>query len=227
MTEAIGNSGPLGRLLAAVRATAAQEGLPAPGAATPQIDRATASPDMIAVSKTAKAAIDAQEAAQEAVQSATGIPLSAGAEDLLDLDAARARAETGLKEMMQGLGISGDLDFEITVRNDGYVEVTSEHPRADEIEEAINSDPELRNNLVSVHAISTTLRVATAMSQAMEAARNDEANAETYFNWVRGIAEQTAGTGHAFSMSGGSLTASLVDAAGNRFGVAENLTLPA
>lgn len=223
MTEAIGNSGPLGRLLAAVRATAAQEGQPAPGGATPQSDRATVSPDMIAVSKAAKAANDAQEA----VQSATGIPLSAGAEELLDLDAARARAEAGLKEMMQGLGISGDLDFEITVRNDGYVEVTSDHPRAAEIEEAINSDPELRNNLVSVHAISTTLRVATAMSQAMEAARNDEAKAETYFNWVRGIAEQTAGTGHAFSMSGGRLTASLVDAAGNRFGVAENLTLPA
>lgn len=226
MTEAIGNSGTLDRLLAAVRATAAQEGQSAPGAATPQSVRATASSDMIAVSKAAKAAIDAQ-AAQETVQSATGIPLTAGAEELLDLDAARARAEAGLKEMMQGLGIVGDLDFEISVRQDGYVEVTSDHPRAAEIEEAINSDPELRNNLVSVHAISTTLRVASAMSQAMEAARNDEAKAESYFNWVRGIAEQTQGAGHAFSMNGGSLSTSLVDTAGNRFGVTDNLTLPA
>ncbi len=183
--------------------------------------RASGTLDMITLSKAARAAADILEQARAAT---AGKTLSLDFSELTDLDSLLAKAESGIQDMLQNLGISGDTEFTIRVRADGSVQVISDHPRAAEIEEAINGDPDLRNAVVGVHVVSTVQRIGAAMSQAMEAARADEANAGAYFNWVRGIIDQTKAAGHVFSMQGGSLTAGFVDAAGNRFGASDGLT---
>lgn len=222
MTEAIGNNDPLGlietaKAAANSAATQARSAAGGPAAA----GKASGTLDMITLSKAARAAADILEEARAAT---AGKALSLDPGELLDLDAMLARAESGLKDMLQGLGITGDTEITIHVRADGSVEVKGDHPRAAEIEAAINGDPELRNALVGVHVISSAERIGVAMSRAMEAARNDEANAGAYFNWVRGIIDQTRSADHVFSLQGGSLSAGFVDSGGNRFGVGDGVS---
>ena len=220
MTEIIGNAGQ--GLVGATNAAAARQR--ASAASMPQSGRASGTLDMITLTKSARAAAALMADARAAT---AGKTLSLNPKGLNELDAMMAEAQSGIQDMLQALGIVGDTALTISVRPDGSVSVNSDHPRAAEIEAAINGDPGLRNALVGVHVMASTRRIADAMGQAMAAARADEGNAGAYFNWVRGIIAQTNGADQVFTMTGGSLSTSFVDTAGNRFGISDGLTLTA
>lgn len=224
MTDPIGGGGnsDLARLMAMLNAQAAQRSDPF----LSQSDDSSGtgcSCDTITLSKTAQAA----SAMWTDAASAANPLLSLGTPQQSDLDSLLSQAQSGLQKIMDNLGISSDFQFTLTVQPDGSVKVNSDDPRAAQLQDAINNDPDLRNALVGVHVMSVMQRIAAATGQALDGAQSNENQASDYFQWVRGVIDQTKTADQVFTMSGGKLTTSFVDANGNQYGVTDGLTLGA
>src|SRR3546814_1656058 len=59
----------------------------------------------------------------------------------------RSGAESALQGIMADLGIEGDFEFSITVKDDSSIAVQSDEPRAKAHEQAINAAPALHKTL--------------------------------------------------------------------------------
>src|SRR3546814_17508785 len=66
----------------------------------------------------------------------------------------RSGAESALQGIMADLGIEGDFEFSITVKDDSSIAVQSDDPRAKALEQAINADPALQKTLREMKLLS-------------------------------------------------------------------------
>lgn len=133
---------------------------------------------------------------------------------------ARLEAEAGLQQVMADLGIEDDLEFAIRSRDDGTLAVSGGHPRAAEIEAAINDDPALRKTLRELHMTSRFAYEGPLMREAIEAARDLEevSPGSDPFAATRALRERMQDSSYTLTMTGGVLSTAFVDPAGNRFG---------
>jgi len=132
----------------------------------------------------------------------------------------RSKAEAAIQQMMADLDIEGDLEFSIKLREDGSMAVTSDDPRAAEIEAAINGDPALQKTLRNMHMSSKIAYEMPAMREMFEAIRaaGDKPASPDLFSTARSARERTEAASYAFTMTGGILTSAFVDPSGGRFG---------
>ena len=222
MTDPIGGNSDLARLMAMLNAQAAQRSDPFLSQNDDTLDSGS-SGDTITLSKAAQAA----SAMWSAAASVTGGALPAGLGQAGNLDSLMSQAQSDLQQIMDKLGISGDFQFTLTVQPDGSVKVNSDDPRAAELQDAINNDPDLRNALVAVHVMSVMQRIAAAAGQALDGARSNEDQAGDYFQSVRDIIDQTKTADQVFTMRDGKLTTAFVDADGNQYGITDGLAISA
>lgn len=217
MTEAVGSTAAEAAraLAAAQQAQAGQRGTPAGTTETAKTSRTGNEGDSVTLS----------QAAQELVKIrlpdgtvAEGRPLT-GLKPISP-ESLRAEAEAGIKQMMADLGIEGDLEFSIAPRGDGSLAVTSNDPRAAEIEAAINDDAALQKTLRDSHMIAKFVFEAPAMREAFETVRSSGHNASTraLFDSVQAMRERAETSSYTFTMTGGTLTTAFVDPSGERFG---------
>jgi len=141
------------------------------------------------------------------------------------------RAEVELKEFMSRLGMSADTDIEIEVRNDGTISVEGDHPLMYKIEEGLNSGEEgsrdLRNALIGAHNGSVITHIGKAAEMASRGADANPSMMETYYGWVKNVANEVKNSSFAVNFSNGELTGSLVGRNGQAFNPGDGLTLPA
>ena len=176
--------------------------------------------DQVSLSPEAQAAAAAQGVT--APKSLEGLP-----EIAMDVDAHMEQAESRLSQLMAQLGMPRDT--EVTIRSDraGRFTVESDHPKAAELEAAINADPDMRNALIGAENAAILSRLAAASAMAMRAADANPDMADRYYDWLRGVAKQTQATPVHFEMAGGSLSGGFTGAQGQILGITEGLTLRA
>ena len=163
------------------------------------------------------------EAAQTIVRLRDGteaLPIPLDKLKLITPQGQRSEAEAGIRQMMADLGIEGDLEFSAKQREDDSMAVTSDDPRAAEIETAINGDPALRRALRNMRMSSKIGYEFPAMREMFEASRaaEDKPFAADLFGNVRSARERTEAASYAFTMTGDVLTTAFVDPSGARFG---------
>jgi len=146
---------------------------------------------------------------------------------IIDFDALMAQAETRLGELMADLAIDSGTDIAITSHNNGTFSVESDHPKAAELEAAINEDQEMRNALIGAHNVAAFTRIATATAQAIAAADANPAMTETYYSWIQGVANEAKTMDFRFTLANGDLSSSFVGPSGQSFAMLEGLRLPA
>ena len=149
------------------------------------------------------------------------------APDALNFDALMQKAETRLGEIMDLLGM--DRGTDVTIRSDraGNFTVESDHPKAAELEEAINTDFEMRNAMIGAETAAIIGRIAAATEKAMQAADANPVMTDRYYAWLQGAAKEAQAMPFHFEMSGGALTGGFTGAQGQALGLADGLRLPA
>src|SRR3546814_905540 len=132
------------------------------------------------------------DAAQEAltVRTRDGVELTLiplGKLKLITPQGQRSEAETAIKQLMADLGIEGDMEFSIEVKDDGSVAVRGAGAHSDEIEAAINADPSLQKLMRSSHMSAKFGYELPFMKEAMDAMRaaGDEPVARELFAAAR------------------------------------------
>jgi hypothetical protein len=165
------------------------------------------------------------DAAQEALTLRTrdGIELTAiplGKLKLITPQGQRSEAETAIKRLMADLGIEGDLEFSIEVKDDRSVAVKGAGVHSEKIEAAINADPSLQklmhNNYLSAK-FGYEFPITKEAMDAMRAA-GDEPLGRELFAAVHAARDRVDAASYTFTLTGGILTTAFVDADGERFG---------
>src|SRR3546814_9558760 len=129
-------------------------------------------------------------AAQEArtVRTRDGIELTPIPLDKLKLitpQGQRSEAETAIKQLMADLGIEGDLEFSIEVKDDGSVAVKGAGAHSEEIEAAINADPSLQKLMRNSYMSAKFGYELPVMKEAMDAMRARSEERRVGKEWVR------------------------------------------
>lgn len=133
-----------------------------------------------------------------------------------------AVAEKDLWRLASDTGID-PRDVAVRVNSAGELAVEGEDPDAGKLEATITRDTGLYNALTGAKSMSNLLHIGSAADMAQNATQSDPARADFFFDWARGIAEQTKGMDMVFLVSGGRLTARYETADGQTFGVSEGL----
>lgn len=165
------------------------------------------------------------DAAQEAltVRTRDGIELTPIPLDKLKLitpQGQRSEAETAIKQLMADLGIEGDLEFSIEVKDDGSVAVKGAGAHSEEIEAAINADPSLQKLMRSSYMSAKFGYELPVMKEAMDAMRaaGDEPVGRELFAAARAARDRVDAASFTFTLTQGVLTTAFVDPTGERFG---------
>ncbi|MEH6495649.1 MAG: hypothetical protein V7740_07910 [Pseudomonas marincola] len=141
------------------------------------------------------------------------------------------RAQVELKAMMARLGMSADTDIDIEILNDGTISVEGDHPLVSKMEEDLNAgDPQarkLRNALIGAHTGSVMVHIGEAVSLAMQGADDNPSMMETYYGWVKTVADTAKNSSFHASFSNGEISGSLVGSDGKAYSPGDGLTLPA
>lgn len=217
MTEAIASSiAEVARSLAAAKQGAARGVSAAPGpAASAGSGRSGHEGDRVTLSEAAQRIVKLRTADGREIEArpVTGLRL-------ITPQSARAEAEAGIRQVMADLDIEGDLEFAIEPRDDGTIELSSSHPRAAEIEAAINDDPSLCKTLRELQMTSRFAYEGPLMREAMEAVRDAEERPASSdpFAAVRALRDRLQASSYTLTMTGGVLSTAFVDPAGQRFG---------
>jgi len=127
----------------------------------------------------------------------------------------RSDAEAGLQNIMDDLGIEGDLEFSIQVNDNGSIAVESSDPHAEALEAAINVDPALRRTFRELQMIARFAYHTPLLSEALKSSGTLRAEA---FAAADAAHERLDTASYAISMTGGVLTTAFVDPTGTRFG---------
>lgn len=137
-------------------------------------------------------------------------------------------AENRLKELMRELAIPEGSKVEITSRPDGTFSVEGDHPLLSKIEQSLNdgNERELRNSLIGAHTGTMLQRIGSAIEQAMLGVDANPEKIDSYYGWVRAIANEAKAMDFAFSLESGSLEGSLINNQGQRIAANQNLNLP-
>ena len=132
----------------------------------------------------------------------------------------RGDAEAGLQKVMADLGIEGDLEFAISVNDDGSIAVQSDDPQAEALEQAINGDPALQKTLREMEMFSGHSVTMPAMKEAFDWRREheDEVAPPGLFDALDAARERSENSSYTVIMIGGTLTTAFVDPDGERFG---------
>lgn len=132
----------------------------------------------------------------------------------------RAESEAAIRQMMTGLGIEGDLEFSIALRDDGSIAATGGGAHAAEIQAAIDADPAFEKTLRDMLMSSKFTYMADASRIESEAAGGG-GNTSFPHRWSDSWAAARARTEAAsftFTMAGGMLTTAFAESSGERFG---------
>ena len=81
--------------------------------------------------------------------------------------------EQQLRSIYSKLGLSSDTEMKMSVGRDGSIIVNGENSKADEIEDAINNDPELANTIRRMSANTSLLEAARRHQEFTNAYEND------------------------------------------------------
>ncbi|MEQ9609611.1 MAG: hypothetical protein RLN99_18275 [Kiloniellaceae bacterium] len=132
----------------------------------------------------------------------------------------RSEAETAIKQLMADLGIEGDLEFSIEMKDDGSVAVKGAGAHSEEIEAAINADPSLQKLMRNTYMSAKFGYELPAMKDAMDALRDagDEPIRRDIFAAAHAARDRVAAASFTFTLTQGVLTTSFVDPTGERFG---------
>jgi len=153
------------------------------------------------------------------------IPLALTPDMMITPQGLRSDAEAGLQAIMADLGIEGDLEFSISVNDDGSIAVASDDPQAEALEAAINADSALQKTLREMKFFSGHALEMPAMKTALDWMREheDAVSPRGLFDEVDALRERIEGSSYTFTMTGGTttggtLTTAFVDSAGESFG---------
>ena len=165
------------------------------------------------------------DAAQEAltVRTRDGTELTPIPLDKLKLitpQSQRGEAETAIKQLMADLGIEGDLEFSIEVKDDGSVAVKGAGAHSEEIGAAINADPSLQKVMRNTYMSAKFGYELPAMKDAMDALRDagDKPVGRDVFAAAHAARDRVAAASFTFTLTQGALTTAFVDPTGERFG---------
>jgi hypothetical protein len=165
------------------------------------------------------------DAAQEAltVRTRDGTELTPIPLDKLKLitpQSQRGEAETAIKQLMADLGIEGDLEFSIEVKDDGSVAVKEAGAHSEEIEAAINADPSLQKLMRNSYMSAKFGYELPIMKEAMDAMRaaGDEPVGRELFAAIHAARDRVDAASFTFTLTQGVLTTAFVDPTGERFG---------
>lgn len=131
----------------------------------------------------------------------------------------RVESEAAIRQMMTGLGIEGDLEFSIALRDDGSIAATSGGAYAAEIGAAIDADPAFEKTLRDMLMSSKFTYMAEASRTEREAAGTGDSSFPGRWldSWSAARA-RTEAASYTFTMADGVLTTAFVDPSGARFG---------
>lgn len=132
----------------------------------------------------------------------------------------RVETEAALQQMMADLGIEGDLEFSIEVRDGRSIAVTGGGARAADLEAAINGDPQLQRMLGSGYRSAEIAYKFPALKEALDAIRagENESVSRNAFAAARAAGQRVEASRYTLTMADGVLTTAFVDQAGARFG---------
>lgn len=140
------------------------------------------------------------------------------------------QAEVGLKDLMARLGIPENTDIQIEVQENGEISVDGDHPLMSQLAESLNgddADPFLRSSFIFARNGTIMSHIGVAADLAANGASESPGKADHYHDWVRSVAANAQSSSMSVSMSGGALSASLVDRNGTAYDAESGLTLPA
>jgi hypothetical protein len=146
--------------------------------------------------------------------------------DLLNHDIQRAKAADGLRRAMRDLGIPPDTKVEITFTPDGRIHVAADTPQAAELEDAVNTDRELRNALAATNMSAQLQRLAAVSVKAQAAATANPAQADAINAWLVATAQSMAATPSMLTFDGGTVEARFIGSDGRRLGIHDALPEP-
>lgn len=146
--------------------------------------------------------------------------------DALNYDVQRARAADGLRRTMRDLGIPEDTKVEITFTDDGRIHVAADTPRAAELEDAVNTDRELRNALAGTNMDAQLQRLVAISVKAQAAIAADPAHADAINAWLVATAQSQASMPSMLTFDGGTVDAWFIGGDGRRIGVRDALPEP-
>lgn len=140
-----------------------------------------------------------------------------------------SRAQDGLQEAMRQLGIPANTPFTIKGGNaDGTLTVEGDFPQKAELEALVNENMALRNALVCADNAAHFSRMAAAHEQVLGAVNANPENADRYYSWLIDVSQRISHMGFELNFADGKLDGKLIDGAGQRIGILENLEkLPA
>ena len=216
MTDAIGPSvSDVARALMEARQSANRAAAAGPQSAATGTGRTGHEGDSVTLS----------DAAQEVltVRTRDGVELTPIPLDKLKLitpQGQRSEAETAIKQLMADLGIEGDLEFSIEMKDDGSVAVKGAGAHSEQIEAAINADPSLQKLMRNTYMSAKFGYELPAMKEAMDVLRDagDEPVRRDAFAAAHAARDRVSAASFTFTLTQGALTTSFVDPTGERFG---------
>src|SRR3546814_11417120 len=106
---------------------------------------------------------------------------------------------------MGDVGIEGDFEFSITVKDDSSIVVQSDDPRAKALEQAINADPALQKTLREMKLFSGHALEMLKMRELMEwmQEHENEISHRSLFGAVEAVRERIEGASSTVSTTGG------------------------
>lgn len=132
----------------------------------------------------------------------------------------RGKAEAGMQAILSDLGIDGDVEFSVSVNDDGSIAVQSEDAPAEALESAINADPALQKTLRQMEQMSGHALTMPEMRKIVDwqHAHEDEIPPAGQHDGWRALQDRLGASSYRVTMVGGTLTTAFVDPAGERFG---------
>lgn len=117
-----------------------------------------------------------------------------------------AEVEKMLRSIYRKLGVSSDTEMKISIGSDGKIIVRGDNQKAEEVAEAINNDPELKNTIKRMSANTSLLE---AIKKHLEFAKAYEADPEAAIKEFAYLFENDRKSHVSFTMSNGSINSQI------------------
>lgn len=129
----------------------------------------------------------------------------------------RSEAEAAIKQMMADLGLEGDLEFSIEVKDDGSIAVQGAGEQGAALEAAINADPALQRLMRNSYMSANFAYTLPAMKDLFSAGEDQGIDRQAV-EAARAARDRVEAASFTFTLTDGLLTTSFVDPDGERFG---------
>lgn len=128
----------------------------------------------------------------------------------------RSEAEAAIKQVMADLGLEGDLEFSIEVKDDGSIAVQGAGEQGAALEAAINADPALQRLMRNTYMSAKFAYTLPAMKNLFSAGEDQGVDRQAV-QAARAARERVEAASFTLTLTDGLLTTAFVDPAGGRF----------